>query len=1167
MAERGTFETILAEIGKALLPLKAALSSPDRFYGLLLKLGWRSVEIPAPLQDLGSALSALFTELRALLGRGLSLDGSVSLGSAAASPPVSPDTLLRIGRAVEEVLDGVRTLASAPDAAFPPQLVADNFKSEFPRQLVNHLIVDYLATHQPQAGFLFRALGVTKSRYVPAAGNRPAYLHHTIDFSDLPEVLQRPGLILENAFGWGTDAFDFEAFASQVENLLARLDVETFLEAVPRDVAASVRESPPPPDDPIVTALRAVFFERVLDSGRMAAEVQLLHLPAQGSLKPGLALMPSFNGLLDLRMQLGDDLAVVLDADLDLKGGVALVIRPGRPIDLLVGFEGGAAPTHATGSARGTVERSQLDGKPILLLGKPDATRLQYRKLAGTFGIRLDANDGVDAFAEVELKGLELFFKPDEADGFIRFFFPAKGVAAAFDLAVGLSCVRGFYFRSTSHFEIAIPAHIQIGPIHLESLTIGVHPGAGGLPIDLGVTFKLELGPLTAVVENVGLRATFSFPDDHDGNLGPVDLSLDFKPPKGVGLVVDAGVVRGGGFLYFDPDREEYAGALELVFSEVIGLKAIGLLTTRLPDGSKGFSLLLIISVDFGSGIQLGLGFTLLAVGGLIGLNRTVALQPLLEGVRTGAIQRVMFPEDVVANAPKIISDLRVFFPPQQGTFLIGPMAKIAWGTPPLITLSLGVIIEIPGNVAILGVLKVALPADELPVLVLQVNFVGAIEFDRKRAFLFAALFESRIVNVPIEGEMGALIAWGDDGNLVLSVGGFHPRFSPPPLPFPTPRRIAISLVSTSTARVRIEGYFAVTPNTAQFGASAELFFGLDEISVQGHLAFDALFQFRPFHFVIELSASFSVKVFGIGVFSVRIRGTLDGPGPYRARGEGSISLLFFDISADFDVTWGELLDTLLPAIAVFPLFKAELEKAENWRALLPAGNHLLVSLRKLPPADATLVLHPVGVLRISQRRFPLELTMAKVGNQTPSDVKRLGVAVTAPGLVKSADAFEQFPPAEFQELSDADRLSRPAFGPERGGLDLAAGAYLASSRMVRRVVRYEEIILDSNFKRFARRFLGFPSALFQFFLRGSSVALSELSQAKKRQLQPFAEKVAVQADTWTVAFQATNRAAAPEAAAFASEAGAQEWLARERARDPFLAEELHVIPASEKAS
>src|SRR5262249_56687750 len=214
------------------------------------------------------------------------------------------------------------------------------------------------------------------------------------------------------------------------------------------------------------------------------------------------------------------------------------------------------------------------------------------------------------------------------------------------------------------------------------------------------------------------------------------------KPPTGVGLSIDAGVVSGGGYLSIDPDRGQYAGVLQLTIADFLSVTAIGLIETKMPDGSDGFSLLIIITADFGAGIQLGFGFTLLAVGGLLGLNRGMLFQPIMDGVRTNAISSVMFPQDVIANAPRIISDLQAFFPAQEGTFLIGPMAKIGWGEPTLVTLSLGVIIEIPpGDIAILGILKLALPADELAILVLQVNFAGAIEVDKQRIYFFASLF------------------------------------------------------------------------------------------------------------------------------------------------------------------------------------------------------------------------------------------------------------------------------------------------------------------------------------------------------------------------------------------------------------------------------------------
>src|SRR5439155_18900084 len=104
-----------------------------------------------------------------------------------------------------------------------------------------------------------------------------------------------------------------------------------------------------------------------------------------------------------------------------------------------------------------------------------------------------------------------------------------------------------------------------------------------------------------------------SFPADRRGNLGPVQIGFKFKPPKGAGLTVDAGVVVGGGYVFFDPDRGEYAGVLELALAEILTVKAIGLITTRMPDGTPGFSLLIILTAEFGAGIQLGFGFTLSA--------------------------------------------------------------------------------------------------------------------------------------------------------------------------------------------------------------------------------------------------------------------------------------------------------------------------------------------------------------------------------------------------------------------------------------------------------------------------------------------------------------------------------------------------------------------------
>jgi hypothetical protein len=336
----------------------------------------------------------------------------------------------------------------------------------------------------------------------------------------------------------------------------------------------------------------------------------------------------------------------------------------------------------------------------IILIGTPGGTRLALQGLGISWFAR-NPQGKLDLGFEGQIHALRLVITGGEGDGFLQKILSGLNVQAEAALGLGVSLLSGFTFQGGAKLALEVAVHIELGPLRIDGLRLALGLKSDRISLEAGAVLQLNLGPLKAVVENIGLQAGLLF---QQGNLGPADLDLGFKPPNGVGLSVDAGVVKGGGYLFFDFEREEYAGALELVFSGFLTLKAIGLITTRMPDGSKGFSMLIIITAEFGTGLQLGFGFTLLGVGGLLGLNRTMQLQPLVEGVRTGSVNNILFPQDVIANAPRIISDLRTIFPPQEGKFLIGPMAKLGWGTPTLISLSLGIIIEIPGNIAILGV-------------------------------------------------------------------------------------------------------------------------------------------------------------------------------------------------------------------------------------------------------------------------------------------------------------------------------------------------------------------------------------------------------------------------------------------------------------------------------
>jgi hypothetical protein len=127
----------------------------------------------------------------------------------------------------------------------------------------------------------------------------------------------------------------------------------------------------------------------------------------------------------------------------------------------------------------------------------------------------------------------------------------------------------------------------------------------------------------------------------------------------------------------------------------------------------------------------------------------------------------------------------------------------------------------------------------------------------------------------------------------------------------------------------------------------------------------------------------------------------------------------------------------------------------------------------------------------------------------------------------------------------------------------------LKSSRMVKRVIRYEEIIIDNNFKRFVRNFSIFVGALFNHFMAGASISKSSLSQSYQEKLQPFAEKIAVQPANYVVAFQATNTAfkttdKSVTTVGFTSQASANDYMQQQIALDPNMSDALHVIPTHE---
>lgn len=1004
-----------------------------------------------------------------------------------------------------------------------------NFSDSIPKKLLDKILFSFITEQNAKLLLLFKILGIAEWNFSAAVPTNPLSRDHVIrelHLERLKTFIKDPVLHFKNQLKWNDPAFnpiEYFNLYSEFFSPESRIDIGF--------------------DGPDAYLRRGSFLIRRTAGNPPGLKIEFKAYVDHGN---------------DVRASFSETWGITVSPKLTAKGKLTLEVTP--PLNASL-----TADTAVAGSFKIFVNRNEA-AQPFIIIGGNDILNVSAKDIQMGFGLDAKASGGnkaqVTPFFFLQIVQGNIKIGTKGSDNFIAKLLGNLDLESNFDLGFEYNIPNGLRVQASGGIEIQLPVYKKIGLIDLKALYIALRiQNDGTLSLENSAGFTGSLGPISATVDRIGIQIDASFSDNSNGKFGPLELSGKFKPPTGVGLSVDAGIIKGGGYLDFRDN--EYSGILELSILSIVTARAIGLIATKMPDGSKGFSLLIIITAEFNPAIQLSFGFTLIGVGGLLGLNRTVLLDPLREGVRTGALNSVLFPQNVIANAPRIISDLKTIFPPSPDKFLIGPMIKLGWGTPTLISLSLGIIIEIPGNIVILGVLKITLPEESIAIVRIQVNFLGTIDFGKKMLTFDATLYESYILLFPLEGDMAVRMKWGDDANFLISVGGFHPSYTPPPLGLGTLRRISITILSGPLQKIRVECYQAITSNTVQFGARAEVRFGFEDCNVNGFLCFDALFRFSPFHFIIEISAGLSAEVFGFDLMSITLNFSLEGPGPWRAKGTGSVSIpVFPDIDVDFDITWGEEKKTIPAGILILGKFLEEIGKPQQWKAELPSSSHLLVTLRTLSPNESKFILHSAGTLVVSQNLLPLNFIVDKIGNQASLDVKEIKIT----GAQSGVDQFnvvkheEFFARAQYKNMSDAEKLSLPSFQKMEAGVRLSLSKTTTQAgAMVMRTIRYELKILDKESKLFVF-FFRVSSVLLGLFMIGGAAKRSSLSREQKSKFQPFAEKPVLGEEGYSVV-NVSNNKQFNNKSSFGSEAMARDYLDREAAKDPNLKKQLHIVP------
>jgi hypothetical protein len=682
-----------------------------------------------------------------------------------------------------------------------------------------------------------------------------------------------------------------------------------------------------------------------------------------------------------------------------------------------------APPSPPVGTATITARRDEK-----LTIGQPQGPGVSVEKIAAA----LVAGPAAPLSFELKLEGFRAALLPEQIAAFLG-AGPERSTTGN-DLRILADAADGLRFDG-SGLRVELPVSFSLPAVSVRGFAVELdaHPDGLRLKPTIGLLAELPGLPVHAELDDLGIDLPLSLTTEA---LGPLVAEIAAKPPAGIGIELTLPPVSGGGAVR-STGPGAYAGILDIDLG-VLRVQALGLV--QMPENGNPTSILALLAAIFPfPGIQIGFGFAIDAVGGLLGINRRVDTEQLRTLVADGNADRVLFPGNAVSRAEEITDSLGAAFPVSRGRFVVGPMVRINWGGR-LVTISGAVVIDLPGpaQIVLLGRLLVALPDPEAPLIRLQASVLGRIDPAIPETELLVSLTGSWIVTMPISGEIYLLARGGDEAVFVLSAGGFHPRYTKP-AGVPELKRLSIDL-GGGYLGLRAEAYLAVTSNAMMFGANLHLDATIAGCGVEGQLSLDALFVWEPtFSFSVHVHASVAVLAFGHRLANVGLDFTLEGPGLWRAFGTGSISILFWDVSLDFDVRWGDAHSAVPAAPEIRPLLEEALARPDAWTAERPLEQRHRVRLSNRAKADLAsgAAVQADATLRVSQRVVPLGEPIARFA-RTKVPGQRWDMTTGGPPV---GDAVtERFVPGEFFDLSADQQLVSPAFQQAKSGVSLSDG-------------------------------------------------------------------------------------------------------------------------------
>jgi hypothetical protein len=211
--------------------------------------------------------------------------------------------------------------------------------------------------------------------------------------------------------------------------------------------------------------------------------------------------------------------------------------------------------------------------------------------------------------------------------------------------------------------------------------------------------------------------------------------------------------------------------------------------------------------------------------------------------------------------------------------------------------------------------------------------------------------------------------------------------------------------------------------------------------------------------------------------------------------------------------------------------------------------------------AQGPLVVHPFGSLEVAQKIAPLGIGIQRFGATVPDKGSVFRIADVKLGVddAPTTPVREQFAPAQFFDMTDAEALSRPSFDDFDAGLAIGGDAPCRADWMRIRDVAYEVIYLPEHHPVQVR--FGMPDVLSAFSAAGAAAARSSLSRARAAP-SALADRVSLGKERFAVASSDDLTLHAPDLV-FDTAIAADHALRRLKAQRPELADAVVVVPSA----